>query len=284
MRLSKILAHKQISGLFKHYDVAKFHSSKLNTLFLLSKKGQQDRLLLRISKSLNLGLVKKVSGRFGPKLIISSNKFNFCVERFIGGRHPAKTKKDIEMIAKNLKKLHNYEIKRNTDMSTDIINFKRLNLILANIRNNKNKQYVQLARNIKCFLKNRKMFEYFLRYANSQLSIIHGDLKYANILIKNNEAIFIDWDKIAYGDPAKDVAYLFVHDGFNNNQRNLFLNEYGSSGRFFQERVTVYITINILNDIYCYLEKGPTTYEADFIKTGFGFLNSVLSCSCKLLC
>lgn len=39
--------------------------------------------------------------------------------------------------------------------------------------------------------------------------LLHGDLKLANLLEVKRHAVFLDWERASWGDPARDVGALF---------------------------------------------------------------------------
>ena len=55
----------------------------------------------------------------------------------------------------------------------------------------------------------------------------HNDLNFSNILIRNKEIIFIDYDYLTINSRYCDLSRIISTFDLNNNQISLFLESYG---------------------------------------------------------
>lgn len=75
---------------------------------------------------------------------------------------------------------------------------------------------------------------------DNQFSPIHFDLNPNNIILTEDGPRFIDWDQSSLGDPAIDVAKLFLKLSFQDFEEAVFLQKYPLSNTSFIERIESY--------------------------------------------
>lgn len=78
------------------------------------------------------------------------------------------------------------------------------------------------------------LFESLSDYFDSQsilLSPCHNDLVPENILIKDNDIYFIDWEYSGMNDPLFDIAAFFLECNLNLDEKKFFLSNY------YQEKI-----------------------------------------------
>lgn len=110
-------------------------------------------------------------------------------------------------------------------------------------------------------LKNKKLFR------RTTFSLLHTDIGTYNLIWKQNESFFIDWDDKMYGDPASEIGYIFAINNASSKFRKVFLTEYQKHiwDVHFQERIKFYELMNRLFDVGWSLSKFDK--NADTLKT-----------------
>ncbi|QKT05721.1 phosphotransferase [Mycoplasma sp. OR1901] len=168
---------------------------------------------------------------FVPKLVDDTPK---CLEwQWIEGKNPEFTKEDLEVIADNLKTLHDSELKfpksnhsarvkkyrqilKEKKIKIDVLDkyYKRINLILSKSQHNRP---------------------------------LHNDLYTANIIkrAKDNKIFFIDWEYASMGDKHFDLAYFITGSFLTKEQEEIFLNRYESYWEEYliQQKILIYYLI-----------------------------------------
>ncbi len=60
---------------------------------------------------------------------------------------------------------------------------------------------------------------------NRKLCFIHGDLHTKNMIISKDGFYLIDWELATFGDLAYELATHFILMGYNENEKNIFLDK-----------------------------------------------------------
>ena len=214
----------------KQYKI--FESEKLLSLELLKNQGfcninyllktsKKDYLIrkfkndstVNISRAYEYAIQEKAFQKdiaAQPLLLDEKNQFMVC--DFLKGKHKKTiNKKEIQLLAKNIKKLH--KIKSNEkeyDLKKDLKNYK-------NILNNPE---AQTSINI-CKKELKKLKKY-----KKELVTTHHDLNPKNILFHKNTIKFIDWEYVGVNDKFFDLATICFEFGLNKKEEKILLKSY----------------------------------------------------------
>lgn len=91
----------------------------------------------------------------------------------------------------------------------------------------------------------KKIIRNVFHFSNEELEygLIHGDISFTNVLIKENNIYFIDYEWSRYDDICGDFAFLFMWLKGTNQDYYPILNEYFKvfgKIKYFEDRVYVY--------------------------------------------
>ncbi|MBI2146428.1 phosphotransferase [Candidatus Woesearchaeota archaeon] len=247
--------------------VFKIYSPNIPEL-LFGNKGKDESVALNVIKDLQIA-PEPIHFEYSHLL-----EKEVLIYRFVEGSQLLSFSNSvIEVVAKNLAKLHALDISKIEDLPrkketmhtliTDIIStFEKCNKL------NIDKNELNLFRN---FVEKAK------KYVDSESEIehpsvlVHGDLAPCNIIVENDTLKIIDWQRPTLTDPAFDV-WAFVEDAFvrwdlpealSEGQKKLFIETYSSlvNDPTILERVKKKSSLYYLNvGLYCLMRY--TEYES----------------------
>jgi len=123
------------------------------------------------------------------------------------------------------------------------------------------KTFLDVKIKIQCLevTKDKELSRYIHNFVKESLKIkkvlLHGDVAPKNIMVWDNEFLFIDFEESAYSDPAIDIGYLIAHFylyGYVYTSRKIFdayIENIRYSDDTFAGRINVYIGIFLLSRI-----------------------------------
>lgn len=254
--MNKIPTKTEIKSYFNRYNPAGLRGAEIvqnltptaNNHFnwLLEKKGK--RYVLRIAKPggnmpsnivieylvlrhlEDSGLVPR------PYWIDTTNFMNpLLIEEFVeGARLGTKpTLYDLQAVARSLARLHQQAVPAHFPLE-DRSYRPRLNKIILRIEQAITQPLVREVTEQCGLLKLMPRIEKFLQSATmfadkKRRVLLHGDMYLGNVILKNDEAVLIDWQKPALGEPTFDFGNLFVDVTWRSYYaefRDDFLEEY----------------------------------------------------------
>jgi fructosamine-3-kinase len=190
--------------------------------------------ILRLSKNDNtirnnviaLKLLKKQKNI--PKIISFGKIGNtfYSIETFLKGKKLKPTRKNLDLMLKSIKKIHNIRSTRSGDLSRPSHYYKDY------ILNQCIKYKEKLKKKIKDHQKYFDIIENnFPRY-KPRYSLLHGDFSFTNALYDKRKVNFFDFEDSFYGEkeydiamlyymellPEKDLIYIFPKYGFNKKK------------------------------------------------------------------
>ncbi|BAW18156.1 phosphotransferase system PTS lichenan IIa component [Mycoplasmopsis bovigenitalium] len=154
---------------------------------------------------------------FVPKLI--ENEFNTIKWEFIEGYEPQINFDNIELIAKQIKIIHNSKLK-----------FPKNN-IAARIKSYR-KTFNELKQNV-------PVLNDFYRSINQTLAKmdrstpLHNDLWPFNMIENNGKIYFVDWEYATMGDKHFELAYIIESSNMSKDLEQKFLEAYGEYNPLF---------------------------------------------------
>jgi Ser/Thr protein kinase RdoA (MazF antagonist) len=90
------------------------------------------------------------------------------------------------------------------------------------------------------------------------LAVLHGDVSSGNVAW-GPKPVLIDWEDWRIGDPAEEVAYIFMENNLNDDQQQAFWDAYGGAvGRdagAVERRVSVWAPVTLLGSAAWWLER-----------------------------
>jgi len=148
-----------------------------------------------------------------PLLLDEKNQFMVC--DFLKGTHKEKiNKKEINLLAKNIKKLHKIKSKeKEYNLKVDLKNYKKT----------LNNPEAQTSINI-CKKELKKLKKY-----KKELVTTHHDLNPKNILFHKNTIKFIDWEYVGVNDKFFDLATVCFEFALNTKEEKILLKAYQTS-------------------------------------------------------
>ncbi len=261
----KIPTTKNIRAYLKKFNPAGLGDAKITKnlapnnannhfIWLIEKGGKQ--YVLRIAKpkggniAPNIDLEYKIlkflsQTELAPKPHWLDNKnflYPLLIEEFVGGKRPNEgkpSKEGLKSIARTLSQLHQLPIPSNPKLENRSYKKrleelkKRLGQALRNqalLKPWAEKIYETWPRII-------KFFKVAQKFSDSKPRVLlHGDLYLGNIIInKKTEAIIIDWQKPAIGDPTFDFGNIFVGIGWRKHYpkfKRILIDEYYKHFRY----------------------------------------------------
>ncbi len=174
-------------------------------------------------------ILKKIPKQIGPEPLIFDNSKKlipnaFMIQTFVSGK-TIKNWTDELLVnhAKLLTKLHSKKSNKKTKSPYDFF-IKRISFTKNNqpevIKNDELIEKISIKLKT-IFLKNKNIFD---KKKNSVL--IHGDLHNNNILVKNKQIKYVDWEEAQFGDNALDVATIIWFTDLELKKYKIYLNTY----------------------------------------------------------
>ena len=228
----------------KSVSIKKLASGCYNIIYLLNIGSKRFALRVGIHSDEFEGknleeeykILKKLKGLHCPKAIVfnKKSKYPFIIEENIEGEKILKlSPKIVGMIAKALAEVHLSLSKKGKASIKDFYMetlTKSLKIIKKNAKMyNDLKDYVLKAEES---IKNKESL--FQKYSKNVL--IHGDMHCGNILLRDNQIIFLDWESSGINDPVFDIVAFFYEsenqqhfnkkESITNPLKELFLKEY----------------------------------------------------------
>lgn len=216
-----------------------YYVETLNNTYLMRIPGEGTNTYIdRKSEADNLRMVNKLS--FIPKIYYSNSETGILITKYIlksreCNINDISDKYILSQINQTLVKLHNSEIKFNNEF--DIVN--TINLY----KNILKKMNVDLPELIK---ENENVFTEivaltFEKYPK-KLVTCHIDPKLSNFLYANKSVFLIDWEYSGMADQYFDLANFSLTNSLDDNQEELFLNNYVglSKLKFNKEKFILY--------------------------------------------
>ncbi len=211
-----------------------------------------------------------------PKLL--RNRIKYIDEEFIESTYSIKEYDRIKII----NEIINYE---NILYSLDDKNLKKYikwndnqgfyNFLVNHLSNNLDKLnsrtiYIlnQLGIREKCFddLKKQKID------SNRKMCFIHGDIKYDNMIIRNDEIYLIDWELATIGDIAYELATHFLLMDYTQKEQEYFIKNYTKDKNInielLKKDIKVYMDFELIRRCYLklnqFLNNNNHNYLNDF--------------------
>ncbi|MGC1853975.1 MAG: phosphotransferase [Candidatus Aquirickettsiella sp.] len=162
------------------------------------------------------------------KVVAYYSKYSLLVTEFIPSyrsfsaadfKNPSK----LISLAHLVKKLHysSLNFKKNSEMAISFIDESSKSFqMIKPILDKKDYQILKKLIGIKNFLAKA----YYLKFP------AHGDLHHFNVIEINDNLQLIDWELSSLEDPAYDISRLFCVTGFDNEQKEIFLQAYKNAG------------------------------------------------------
>ncbi|MCF7530282.1 phosphotransferase [Neisseria lisongii] len=131
-----------------------------------------------------------------------------------------KQRNNLKKIADTLATLHNSKIELNNEFNV----FEEYQHYLSLLKN-KN-AFFEYNSDINDVIQLFEIFSCLNKQEKINLVPCHNDLVPENILVKQKECYFIDWEYSGMNDPLFDIAALFLESNFDLEEQQLFLNFY----------------------------------------------------------
>ena len=155
-----------------------------------------------------------------PKLL--RNGFKFVYEEYIESTQDIQTLSNMEIIDNVINIISNLN---RIDVNNKKIIWKNNSEFL--------KFNIQNLKKVLIYKNPVKLNKYLLELDNlykdldnsRKLCFIHGDIHTKNMIIYKDSFYLIDWELATFGDLAYELAIHFILMGYNEKERNLFLNK-----------------------------------------------------------
>jgi len=190
----------------------------INSLLKSSKKNYLIRqfksdVTVNISRAFEYAIQKKAYEKniaAQPLLLDKKNQFMIC--DFLKGKHKKTIcKKEIQLLAKNIKKLHKIKsIEKEYNIKKDLKQYKK------NLKDEDANKSIQI-----CKKELRRLKKY-----KKELVTTHHDLNPKNILFHKNTIKFIDWEYVGVNDKFFDLATVCFEFALNRKEEKVLLKSY----------------------------------------------------------
>lgn len=186
-----------------------------------------------------------------PKLYYNNPETGIMIMDYINCHPPNKlnlTEQHLNLIAEKLKKLHSIEYEEcskseNRKLIEGFI--KILQISSTNPNFSLYLKVIEQYHSLKGLVYNKKL-----------LTLTHQDLNRNNILITDDDVMFIDWDHTMIGDPYFDLAKIINTFGMDDSQEAHLVNCYFNGSVNTEHKARLY-----LNRILCHLRYAAVTFS-----------------------
>lgn len=206
-----------------------FSGSKLYTFSVGSEKyvlrvidpKRLDNPLPTLDKRKNEVIAHKMASDLGvaPEFIYSDSDALIIIMKFIEGHTLSKNdlgdKDVLQRLGRALRKIHD-------SRPSFPWNFTQLDRARKHYKRAKVKGIAFPS----IFQKQYDQFEAEISGLGDETVFCHGDLNPANILVKDGQVYFIDWQKASFDHRYGDFGYFTLLSGMNSNESSIFLEAY----------------------------------------------------------
>ncbi len=212
-----------------------FLGGMTNKNYLISTEGRGDLFVFRLPGVMTENFIKRENESVNS-LIMSEKGFNVetCffdaktgikITKFLENsealnHQSIKKLSNLKKIAKRLKELHSISVEFNGEFNIFIEFDKYISLL-------KNKDlFYKFSEDMPQLIDFFTLVKSYLIANRGDLIACHNDIVPENVLIKNEEVYFIDWEYSGMNDPMFDIAALFVESRLNKDEQEYFLKYY----------------------------------------------------------
>ncbi|MDD3160203.1 MAG: phosphotransferase [Candidatus ainarchaeum sp.] len=185
----------------------------------------------------------------GPKFIGIDFKKSILIREKIKGRIPKKkSNRAIMLIAEEFSRIHQIKLSKfgrpfNRQRGNIQDFFKSEKKFLFNFINKLEPNNIETIKLLRFFIQLDKETKLIFNGKNISFSLLNLDLNINNVVIKNKQAHFFDWNTAKAGDPAMDIARFFTLNQLTKTEQTLFYKKYFKENPDleFIKRVNIYL-------------------------------------------
>lgn len=215
--------------------------------------------------------ISKLAFRYGlaPEPFFYDTERNVFVVRRVRGRRIKFTKNNLVKLAKMLSKLHSKEFNRfgfpkeryRGNYGNNFNWFvKWIDDYIVKLRHQSRKSRAKSSKVIdfieeRVRLLKRDFIRNIRKFDGNQFVLIHFDLHPKNIIARGDDIKIVDWEHGQTGDPAIDVARLFLISNLTDEQKRLFISSYSTKDPNFEHRLRKYSELFSLLDVIFFVRR-----------------------------